>query len=258
MLRLGPFVLRAYAALVDFGLLLGALLIFLASRRQRLDRGATIDVALVGGMGALVLGRAAYVGVHWAYYAHHLRHAVLLWEGGLLWQGALLGGLIGASVACALRGLPLLPVLDALAPGAACAAVFGWLACFVVGCAWGLETHPGQGLLSNLSLDAPNLYGVREPRVAVQLMGAAWSGIVLVAVLLTRRYVAQPGIALGLWIALHSVGSLALGFLRADPMPLAAGWRIDQLANLALSVAGIGLLGGLVLARRAGARPRLT
>jgi phosphatidylglycerol:prolipoprotein diacylglycerol transferase len=227
---------------VSLGLLLGAVLVLLDARREKIDVRPAVDAALAAALGALVLARAAYVGAHWAYYADHTLHALQLWRGGLLWQGALLGGIAGAAAACALRGLRLPQLLDILTSGAASVAVFGWLACFTVGCAWGIETYPGQGLLWALSLDLPDLYGIREPRVAVQLLGAGWSAILLGVILALQRRPRRDGVVFSLWLTLHSAGSLALGFLRADELPSVAGWRVDQWANLALSAVGIALL----------------
>jgi prolipoprotein diacylglyceryltransferase len=182
------------------------------------------------------------VGAHWAYYTDHLRGALQFWEGGLLWQGALLGGIIGVAATCAMRNRPLWVYLDALTPGAASLAVFAWLACHLIGCAWGVETYPGESLLWALSLDLPTLYGIREPRVAVQLLGAGWSLILLSIVLALQRRSQRSGAVFTLWLTIHSLGSAGLGFLRADKLLSVAGWRIDQLANLVLSAMGAALL----------------
>ncbi len=242
LLHLGPIAIHSYPALVNLGLLLAAALVVLAARRREIDLAPVIDAALAAALGGLLLARAAYVAAHWTYYADHLRQAIQPQDGGLLWQGALLGGAVGAATIGSIRGLSPTSLLDILTPGAACLAVFAWLACFTVGCAWGVETYPGQRLLWALSLDLPDLYGIHEPRVAVQLLGAGWSAILLGLILALQRRLRRDGVAFSLWLTLHSAGSLALGFLRADELPLVAGWRIDQWANMALSAVGIALL----------------
>lgn len=234
--------MHSYSALVNAGLFIGAVLVFLGARHREIDVRPTADVALAAALGGLVLARAAYVGVHWAYYAEHPRHALQVWEGGLLWQGALVGAIMGIAAMCAARDLPLLAFLDILTPGAASLAVFAWLACHMTGCAWGVATYPGQGPLWTLSLNLPNLYGLREPRVAVQLLGAGWSVILLGTVLVLQRRTQRDGVVFTLWLTLHSLGSLGLGFLRADETVSVAGWRIDQWANLALSIMGAAML----------------
>ena len=52
-----------------------------------------------------------------------------------------------------------------------------WLGCLMNGFAYGIETYPGQGLRWRVSLELPDIYGIRAPRVAVQLLGAGWSAM---------------------------------------------------------------------------------
>jgi len=232
---------------MNLGLVIGAVLVWLSARRRQMAPRRTVDTALAAALGGLILGRAAYVGIHWAYYADHAQDALRLWEGGLLWQGALLGGVMGAAAMATARRMSPTRLLDMLTPGAATVAVFAWLACHARGCAYGIETYPGQGLLWALSRDLPDLYGIREPRVAVQLLGAGWSGLVLGAVLIAERRLRRRGAVFALWLTLHSLGTFGLGFLRADEMVSVAGWRLDQLVNLTLSAVGAVLLGSLRL-----------
>lgn len=198
-----------------------------------------IDVGLGAAGCGLLVARATYVGFHWTYYKIHLQEAARLWQGGLAWQGALIGGVIGARIMSALRGKRLSIMLDALTPGAASLATFGWLACHTVGCAYGIETYPGDGLLWTLSRDLPNLYGIREPRVAVQLIAAGWSAILLLGVLAARRRIRPRGLVFASWMVLQSLGAIGLGFLRADDVALVRGWRADQVVNLCLVAAGV-------------------
>jgi phosphatidylglycerol:prolipoprotein diacylglycerol transferase len=245
LFRLGPLVVRSYPALVNAGLLLGAAVTLWRAERRGIDLWSAVDALLVAAVTGLVVGRATYVGVHWDYYAHHVRAAFTLWGGGLQWQGALLGGVAGAAAVSAVRGVSLTQLLDLLTPAAACLAALAWLACFMVGCAWGIEAYPGQGLLWALSLDLPDLYGIREPRVAVQLLGAGWSAVLLGVTLVLERRLRRNGATFGLWLTLHSLGALGLGFLRGDEVVSVAGWRVDQWANL-----GLGVVGGVLLLAR--------
>jgi phosphatidylglycerol:prolipoprotein diacylglycerol transferase len=201
-----------------------------------------VDTSLATGLGSLVLGRATYVGFHWAYHQDHLRQALRFWDGGLAWQGALIGGVIGTAVMGAARRIRVPVALDVLTLGAAALATCAWLACQPVGCAYGIETYPGDGLLWTLSRDLPNLYGIREPRVAVQLLGATWSAILLGGALVAERHLRWRGTAFALWVALQSLGAFGLGFLRADQVATVAGWRVDQVLNLLLTVGGLGMV----------------
>ncbi len=248
---LGPFTVTGYTVLLDIGLLSGAIISYLKARRWGFSRTQATDAVLAAGLGGLVGGRAMYVTIHWNYYGDYVRRALRIWDGGLAWQGALVGGVAVLSFHCAVRRVPLRRMLDALTPGAATVAIFGWLGCLLTGCAYGVETYPVQRLLWSLSLELPDLYGIQEPRVALQLLGAGWSLVVLVAVFIAERDPHCTGLLLPLWLTLYGAGSFALGFLRADEVPLAAGWRVDQLADATLTlVAATVLLVGLLKARK--------
>jgi phosphatidylglycerol:prolipoprotein diacylglycerol transferase len=245
LFRLGNFTVTGYAALVDVGLIVGTAVACLAARRRGMRAAHALDGALAAALGGLAGGRAAYVAANWAYYQTHVRRALRPWDGGLAWHGALAGGLVAVVIFCAVRRLSLKSMLDALAPGVAVLAGCAWLGCLMNGFAYGIETYPGQGLLWALSLELPDIYGIRAPRVAVQLLGAGWSAIVLVALLIAGRRPRSQGLVFPLWLALYSAGSFGLGFVRADEVAMIAGWRVDQVADLALAVIG----GAMPLAR---------
>jgi phosphatidylglycerol:prolipoprotein diacylglycerol transferase len=257
LFHIGPLTITGYAALIDIGLLGGAIIACLEARRRGFGAIWALDAVLAAAMGGLIGGRAEYVATHWSYYGDYVRHqigtirALRIWDGGLGWHGALVGGLVTVLVYCRARRIRAWQLLDILTSGAAVLALCAWLGCLLHGCACGLETYPVQGWLWALSLDLPDLYGIWAPRVAVQLLGAGWSAATLVALqigtirLIAERRTRFAGTLFPLWVALHSFGCFGLGFLRADETLLVAGWRADQAADLALGVIGtIALLAG--------------
>lgn len=257
LFRIGSFTVTGYTALIDIGLLGGAVIACLQAQRRGLNAAWVLDAALAATLGGLIGGRAAYVVAHWAYYSDYLRRALRLWDGGLAWHGGLAGGLAALLAYCALalQGAPsrralLRQALDALTPGAAVLAVCSWLGCLLNGCACGLETYPGQRLLWALSLELPDLYGIQAPRVAVQLLGAGWSTLVLATVVIAGRRTQSVALLFPLWLALYSTGSFGLGFLRADEVALVGGWRADQVADLVLAVTGAAVLATALFRKR--------
>ncbi len=240
--RLGPLTLSSYTALLDLGVLIGVVLVYLRAHRRRLDIVKALDAALAAALGGLFIARMAYVAIHWAYYQDHVREALRPWGGGLSGPGALIGGLAAAAIFCAVRRMSLLKTLNALAPSVALLAICAWLACLLNGCAHGIEVYPDQELLWSLSLDLPDLYGIWAPRVAVQLLGAIWSAIALGAVVLAERSERGATLAFPLWLVIHNIGSFGLGFVRADKMLFIAGYRVDQIIALGLAIVGGGML----------------
>jgi len=175
---------------------------------------------------------------NWAYYQAHVRRAMRPWDGGLSWHGALAGGLVAVIAYCGVRRVPLRAMLDVMAPGAAVLAACAWIGCLLNRCAYGVETYAGQGLLWALSLELPDVYGIRAPRVAVQLLGAGWGVVTLAILLVVSRRPRFRGLAFPLWLTVYGAGSFALGFVRADEVAMVAGWRADQVVDLAVVVIG--------------------
>jgi phosphatidylglycerol:prolipoprotein diacylglycerol transferase len=210
-----------------------------------------IDGVLSAVIGGLIGARTLYVAVNWTYYSDHLGQALDLWAGGHAWHGSLVGGLIAVLIYAAARRISPWSLLDALTPGVALFAVCAWLGCFLDKCAYGIETYPGRGLLWMLSLELPDMYGIWAPRVAVQLVGAIWGATVLVVTVYAGRSPWFGRLVFPLWLALYCAGSFGLGFLRADPAPVVAGWRLGQVADLVLCAAGTGVLGVGLLRNKA-------
>jgi phosphatidylglycerol:prolipoprotein diacylglycerol transferase len=250
LFHLGRFTVTGYTTLVDVGLLAGAAIACLSARRRGFNLSRVLDAALAAAVGGVIGGRAAYVAAKWAYYQDHVRRALRPWDGGLSWYGALAGGLVAVLAYCAMRRISLRAMLDVLAPGVAVLAACAWLGCLMNSCACGVETYPGQGVLWALSLELPDLYGIRAPRVAVQLLGAGWGAVTLAALVFAGRHPRFEGLAFPLWVALYSAGSFGLGFVRADEVAMVAGWRADQVADLALAVIGTMILAVRLLVRR--------
>ena len=239
MLHLGPLGLPKYTLLLDAGLLSGTLLVCGRARRQGVRLARALDAVLAAALGGLAGARAGYVATHWAYYADHLGQAVLPWRGGLTWQTGLVGGLVAIAIHSAVTHSSLRDTVDLLAPGVATLVPWAWLACLAANRAFGRETYPGQGLFWTLSLELPDLYGIRAPRIPVQLLGAAWATIAWALTLAAGRHERLAGLAFPLWLALHAAGTFTLGFGRGDEVTLLAGWRADQVADLVLAVAAM-------------------
>jgi len=108
--------------------------------------------------------------------------------------------------------------------------LLSWGGCLAAGCAYGLEVQPGQWP-DWLVTTAPDLYGLSVPRWPTQAAGMIWSALALSQVLPSRGR-RWPAGALG-WYALSLValGPFLLGFLRGDPMPQLAGFRLDVVGS---------------------------
>lgn len=220
--RFGPFFLYSYQYVWGAGILAALALAYHLAPRPRQWRD-WFDPLLAGLIAGILGGRAAYVGLNWAYFQSEPAEIWQIWRGGLTYHGALLAGLL-AVWQCQARGEPrtwhclvgantlalLLPLLHAT----------GWAACFLHGCGYGRPAAPG-----GLAVSLPDSFGVVDLRYPTQLLGMGFSFLVWLLIARGQRRANQRLVdpsrqrAYSLfWLALLLLmaGNLALWFWRGD------------------------------------------
>ncbi|MCA9959793.1 MAG: prolipoprotein diacylglyceryl transferase [Anaerolineales bacterium] len=249
--RYGPFLLYGYTAALYVGILSGLLLTAWRVTRSPDKALATVwfDAFLLCLAMALIGGRVGFVIGEWGYFQERLPLAWRIWQGGLSYHGALLGGLLGLVLWAGVRKRPLWPLLDLFTPAFVLLHMFGWLACWYEGCAYGHETilH-GSPWLDWLAASLPDQFGIFALRYQTQLLGGM--GAVLVGLLLWRRgHHETPGITFLLALGLLSLTRLPLAVWRGDTVPLLAGVRLDMALDILLVLLSLLLLQYRILFR---------
>jgi prolipoprotein diacylglyceryl transferase len=126
--HLGPVPIRAYALCIIVGIVLA---IWIGERRwvaRGGQPGEVSDLAIWGVPFGLVGGRLYHVITDWHLYFGEDQNpvtALYVWRGGLGIWGAIALGAIGMWIGARLRGIKLLPLLDAIAPGVLVAQAMG-------------------------------------------------------------------------------------------------------------------------------------
>jgi phosphatidylglycerol:prolipoprotein diacylglycerol transferase len=256
LFTIGSFNVPTYTVLLDLGLILGLLLTYYEGKRQ-LDRGTlALDLGLWVVIGGILGGRIGYVLANWGTFSEDWASVIRIWEGGLSFHGAVLGGLLVMILFAYLHqhGLPvripfahlfqpdahpvsLRRLADVLTPGLALGIAFGWAACLMGGCAYG---NLGEGLGYAV---LPDLYGVEASRFATQAAGLGISLLLFLGVWLTRRRWPFAGALFLLYGLLYFAVAFFLEFTRGDEAIYLGPWRLAQVLNLALTLAGgLGLL----------------
>lgn len=126
--HLGPLPIRAYALCIILGIVFA---IWLGERRwvaRGGKPGEVSDLAIWGVPFGLVGGRLYHVVTDWHLYFGEGKDpitALYVWRGGLGVWGAIALGILGLWIGARVRGIKLLPLLDALAPGVLVAQAVG-------------------------------------------------------------------------------------------------------------------------------------
>jgi phosphatidylglycerol:prolipoprotein diacylglycerol transferase len=242
LFTIGNLNIPTYTVLLDLGLILGLLLTYYEGRRQ-LDRGTlALDFGLWIVIGGILGGRIGYVLANWSVFSEDWASVIRIWEGGLSFHGAVLGGLLVMTLFALLHRrneepVPFWQLADVLTPGLALGIAFGWAACLLGGCAYGIL---GEGIGYAI---LPDLYGVEASRFATQAVGLGYSLLLFLGVWLMRRHWPFAGASFLLYTFLYFAGQFFLEFTRGDEAIYVGPWRLAQVLNLVLALAaGVALL----------------
>lgn len=230
---LGPVPLRGYALCIIAGVVFA---IWLGERRW-IARGGTAgevsDIAIWAVPFGLVGGRLYHVLTDYQLYFGEGRQpieALYVWRGGLGIWGAIALGAVGVAIATRRRGIKLLPMLDALAPGVLVAQAMGrwgnWFNQELFGrptdLPWALEIDPQF---------RPEGYADFATFHPTFLYESLWN-LAAFAVLIwaDRRFRLGHGRVLALYVMTYTAGRAWIEYLRIDDV------QMDDVFGLRLNV----------------------
>ena len=184
-----------------------------------------LDATLLALLSGIVGGRITFVATHWTYYQENVGEIIMISHGGLNYHGAILGGLIALWLWASYRKVEFTPIVAILTPALIVGNVFGWLACWFEGCAYGQQADFGF-----FAANLPDAFGVYALRYQTQLMGIIMCLLILGIVLATRRRISD---AILFWFTffLLSSGRLAISLFRGDTAPIIMNLRLDSLVD---------------------------
>ncbi|PUA79210.1 prolipoprotein diacylglyceryl transferase [Nocardioides currus] len=238
---IGPFPLRGYALCIIAGIMVA---IWIGERRW-VARGGTAgeiaDLAVWAVPFGLVGGRLYHVMTDWQLYFGEDKNpitALYVWRGGLGVWGAIAMGALGVVIGARLRGIKLLPVLDAMAPGVLIAQALGrwgnWFNQELFGrptdLPWALEideAHRPDGYLDNATFHPTFLYEFLWCVAAFALV--VW---------LDRRLRLGHGRVVALYVMTYTLGRFWIESLRIDDVQLkdVLGLRFNEWTSIVLFV----------------------
>ena len=229
-------------------ILLGIVIALVITHLRLTARGAQPGVVLDVGMWAVVSGiagaRIFHVLTHPTDYfgaGKNLWAVFFVWEGGIAIFGALIGGAIGAFIACRISGLRFWSFVDALAPGLLLAQAFGRFGNYFNHELFGLPTTAWWGLqieASNpsfpIGLPAGTLF---QPMFLFEFL---WNTAgALVILYLSKKFTLQWGKTFAVYLIWYGVGRSYFESIRIDPSLIFWGVRTNIWAAAAAVLLGV-------------------
>lgn len=234
IVHLGPLALGWYGLFVALAIGVGMWLAFREARRKGLPLAEMESLSTWVFVGGIVGARALHVVDRWDLYAAHPVGVLAIWNGGLAIMGAILGGTLTGAVVALRRGLPVLAISDAAAPGVILGQAIGRLACLFTGDAVGSPTGGFGITYLHPRAMVPQIGVAYEP---VFLYEMTWDLAVFAVLWRLRSVLRVDGQLFAVYLALYAAGKFALSFRRTEAVWFGGLQEAQLLAVAALAIA---------------------
>lgn len=227
---IGSFSLRWYGIFVVLAVLFICLWVWQAGKRAGLTWAFILSAAPLVIVFGIVVSRLLHVLDRLDIYMSNPA-AIIGFEGMTIF-GAILGGLLGLWIYCRLRRVPFAPLADLAAPGIILAQAIGRIGCNINGCCYGKPTSlPWAYVYTHPNSYAP-LGTAIHPTQAYELL---WDLAVFALLFwLFRGHLRPKGSLFAMYLALYSIGTLGIRFMRGDTIPIFDGIHEGQIIALVI------------------------
>ena len=236
--HVGHLAVRWYSLEIMAAIIVAARFVVREFRRKGLDDSNFGNIAIWAIVSGILGARVFHILDRIGYYLDRPGQILNFQSGGLAIYGAVIGGFIGVAIATRIYNVPLLPTIDAIAPGLVLAQAIGRFGCIVNGDAWGAPTDsPFAFVYTNPNAFIPNrLLGVPTHPYPIYDMGL---NVAIFGLLLWLRKRPLPnGFLFAVFVTLYAIGRFFISFVREERIWF---WGLQEAQVIAIA----GLLVGL-------------
>jgi phosphatidylglycerol:prolipoprotein diacylglycerol transferase len=242
ILKVGSIQIYSYGLMLFISFLVGIWLVERRAKKFGVESRVITDLALWILLAVVVGSRLFYVAFHWHEFSNDLVGIFAFWRGGLaglMFYGGFLGALIAGLIFVRVKKLPVVKLLDAVAPAIVLGEGFTRIGCYLNGCCFGEPTASILGMHFPPHCPA----GATFPGQAIHAtqLYSSFAGVVLflLALFLERRNL-KDGVLFSIILILYSLFRFGIDFVRYYEN--AANFWGNQVVALGLTVIGIVLL----------------
>ena len=247
LISFGDFFLPAYGVLVALGFFVALQVVVRLSKRQGIDPEKATNLAIYCALSGLLGAKLLMFLFDFQIYRE--RPGEIFTLGTLQAAGVFQGGLVLATAFAIWfmrrHRMPMLPTMDAFAPGIAIGHAIGRLGCFAAGCCWGAVCDKPWAVTFR-NMDAERLVGVplNLPLHPTQLYEAASEALLFGFLWWRSKTPHRPGEILGLYLVLSSISRFIIEFYRThqQALPFGGPFSLTQWIALGLLLPGIYLV----------------
>lgn len=237
-IEIGPLSIYWYGVIIATGAFLGLYLATRESDRLGLKKDLIVDMVVFAIPIAILFARLYYVLFEWQRYVGEPWWKVFaVWEGGLAIHGALIGSVLTAIIYTRIKKVSFWQLADIAAPGLILGQAIGRWGNFM-----NQEAHGGpmseaayenfhqylpDFIMNNMCIEGVMYY-------PTFLYESFWNVLVLIMLLVLRRYNPLRGEVFLSYIMAYSVGRLFIEGLRTDSLYVFGQIRTAQLLSIVL------------------------
>jgi phosphatidylglycerol:prolipoprotein diacylglycerol transferase len=188
-LGLGVAQFRTYSLMLLIAFVV-AIIVFwiLVKRRTTIDTSIVSDLAFWVIVGVVVGARLAYVFMHWSEFASDPVAIFKIWEGGAVYYGGFILAFGFGALYLWRKKIPVVPLLDMIAPVVALGEGIGRLGCFFNGCCFGKPTDV-CGITFPAHSFASSVFGPDHSIWPTQLFQVGGGILLFIILMLLMRFV---------------------------------------------------------------------
>lgn len=239
-IQVGPLSIYWYGVIIALGAALGLYIATKEADRRGLQKDLIVDLIVFAIPVAILCARIYYVIFEWERYAGGpLWKIFAIWEGGIAIHGALIGSVLTAIIYTRIKKVSFWQIADIVAPGLILGQAIGRWGNFM-----NQEAHGGpiaestynsfhqylpDFIMNNMCIDGVMYH-------PTFLYESFWNILVLVLLLVLRRYNPLRGEVFLSYIVAYSVGRYFIEGLRTDSLYAFGEVRMAQLISILLIV----------------------
>lgn len=245
-IEIGPISIYWYGVIIAFGAFLGLFIATKEADRLKLKEDLLIDLVVFAIPISILFARMYYVIFEWERYANGPWWSIFaVWEGGLAIHGALIGAVLIAIVFARVRKISFWNLADVAAPGLIIGQAIGRWGNFM-----NQEAHGGpiseatynsfHQYLPDFIMNQMCIDGIMYHPTF--LYESFWNILVLVLLLILRKYNPLRGEVFLTYVLSYSVGRFFIEGLRTDSLYVFGEIRTAQLFSILLVIGAIAMI----------------
>lgn len=215
LIRIANFQIYSYGVMLFLSFLIGTKLVEVRAKKFGVDPAKITDLAILVLVAVIIGARFLYVVFHWTEFQNDLIGTIAFWRGGLgglMFFGGLLFALIAGLIFVRRNKLPMLKMLDAIAPSIVLGEGLTRLGCFLNGCCFGKPTNSFLGVIFPSESAAGCTFDI--PIHPTQLYSSLAGFILFITALILEKKRLKDGLLFGIIMMFYTLFRFGIDFVR--------------------------------------------